>query len=91
MKKRQSSITCKKKTRDKHDKRENFTEILCFIYIIFVFQRESAKYMQTVEKKENIDRICKQRQRVDVQYKHEKQLQNFEKITRRFYDVISTS
>ena len=45
----------RKKKCDKHDKRRDFTEILCFTYIILVFQCESAKYMRATKKKDNIN------------------------------------
>ena len=48
-------------------------------------------YMRTIEKKDNINWIRKWRERTDVQYKHRKKLQNFEKIARNLYNVISTS
>ena len=92
LKKRRYSIIFEKKNKcDKHDKRRDFAEILCFIHIILVFQCESAKYKRATKKKNNINWIRKWRERTDVQHKHRKKLQNFEKTARSLYDVISTS
>ena len=91
LKKRQFSIIFEKKKHDKQNKRRDFAKILCFVYIVFVFQRESAKCMRTIEKKNNSHRIRWWCECVDIQHKHRKKLQNFRKITRNLYDVISTS
>ena len=82
LKKRKLSITFeKKKKRNKQRNRRNFAEILCFVNIVFIFQREFTENMRTI-KKPNFHRICKRRERVDVQYKHGRKLQNIKKMTR---------
>ena len=49
------------KKRDQQSKRRDFAEILCFIYIIFIFQSKSAKHIQIVKKKIslNLETTCK--------------------------------
>ena len=78
----------KKNKQDKQNKCRDFAKILCFVYIVFIFQRESAKSMQTIEKKTVIEFVND----VNVLIYNtstEKKLQNFQKVTRNFYDVIS--
>ena len=51
LKERRFSIIFEKKYEcDKHDKCRSLAKILCFIYTIFVFQCESAKYMRATKK-----------------------------------------
>ena len=68
--------------RNKQCKRRNFAEILCFINIVSIFQRESTENIRTIRKKNNFHRICRRREYVDVQNKHERKLQNMKKIAR---------
>ena len=41
----------KKNKRNKQRKRKDFAKILCFINIVFIFQRESTENIQTIKKK----------------------------------------
>ena len=58
----------------------------CFINIVFTFQREFIKNMQTIEKI-NFYKICKRRKYVNLQYKHDNK--NY-KILQKLHEIFIT-
>ena len=53
LKERKSSIIFEKKNkRNKQRKRRDFEEILCFVNIVFIFQREFTENMETIKNKQ---------------------------------------